>query len=201
VHAIGDLANRKVLTAIASAQQSMPPGVALAMPNRIEHVQLIHPADLPMFAEHNIIASMQPIHAMSDMHMADALWGTRCRSAYALRMVQEAGAVLALGSDAPIETLNPWHGIHAAVTRQRIDGTPPGGWYPDHALSLTDALNGYCVGPAITSSEAHEKGRLTPGMLADLAVLARDPFAIPAADLHAMQVDMTLVEGAVVWEQ
>jgi hypothetical protein len=196
VHAIGDAANRKVLNAIEQARSSAGP---LALPNRIEHVQLIQPEDMPRLAALNVIASMQPIHATSDMHMAERLWGERCALAYANRAVQQAGAVLAFGSDAPVEALNPWLGIHAAVTRQRPDNTPPAGWYAEQCLPLADTLRGFCTGPAVASAEAGEKGMLAPGMLADMAVLAADPFAMPPAQLHAMQVDITIVEGQVRW--
>jgi hypothetical protein len=198
VHAIGDAANRKVLNAIEKARSSAGP---LALPNRIEHVQLIQPEDMPRLAALNVIASMQPLHATSDMHMADRLWGARCALAYANRSVQQAGAVLAFGSDAPVEPLNPWLGIHAAVTRQRPDNTPEGGWHPEQRLSLADTLRGFCIGPAVASAEEGEKGMLAPGMLADMAVLAADPFEMLPAQLHRMQVDMTIVEGQVRWER
>ncbi len=202
VHAIGDAANRKVLDAIERARQtrdqSMPP---LALPNRIEHAQIVHPKDIGRFAPLEVIASMQPIHATSDMDVASQLWGTRCATAYAWRSLKDAGATLAFGSDAPVEALNPWLGIHAAVTRQRSDGTPASGWYPEQCLSLAEALDGFCKGPAIASGEADEKGILAPGMLADLAILSRDPFEINPVNLHTMTVDMTLVEGQVVFER
>ncbi|NJK78844.1 MAG: amidohydrolase [Chloroflexaceae bacterium] len=206
VHAIGDAANRNVLDAIAHAQQAIATLAEderhpLLMPNRIEHAQVVQPEDIRRFVELGVIASMQPGHATSDMHMADRLWGERCAYAYALQAFQAAGATLALGSDAPIETLNPWAGVHAAVTRCRPDGTPLGGWYPDQRLSLRDALRGYCTGPAIASAEAHQKGMLAPGMLADLVVLPVDPFKVAPADLHTIRADMTLVGGQVRYER
>jgi hypothetical protein len=202
IHAIGDAANRKVLNAIEQARApNAAPAEPLHLPNRIEHAQLVHPADVPRFAALEVLASMQPLHATSDMPMADELWGRRCATAYALRTLQEAGATLALGSDAPIDALNPWLGIHAAVTRQRTDNTPTDGWYPEQRLSLTDALRGYTRGPAIASGEAAVKGTLEPGMLADLAVLNVDPFMLPPEELHTVQADMTLVGGEVRWER
>lgn len=210
VHAIGDAANRKVLDAIERAQQAMrvQQGVAgtpgrplLALPNRIEHVQLVHPDDLPRLAHLGIIASMQPIHATSDSNRAERLWGSRTRFAYALRSVLESGATLALGSDAPVDTINPWAGIHAAVTRQRPDDTPAGGWHPEQRLSLDETLRGYCIGPAIASGEPHLKGMLAPGMLADLVVLPADPAAMPPAGLHTLKADMTMIDGRVVWQK
>jgi hypothetical protein len=198
VHAIGDAANRKVLDAIEAAQ---PDSAPLAVPNRIEHCQVVHPNDLPRFAALGVIASMQPIHATSDMLVADALWGKRCALAYAWRSFLQSGATLAFGSDAPVETLNPWPGVHAAVTRQRADNTPEGGWYPEQRLSVEESLRAYCHGPAVAAAEANERGMLAPGMLADLAVLDRDPFRTPPAEVHKISATMTIVEGNVVFER
>jgi hypothetical protein len=203
VHAIGDAANRKVLHAIAQAHAALPPAAAAApaLPDRIEHAQLVHPDDISRFVELGLIAAMQPAHATSDMDMADALWGSRCATAYALRSFAEAGITLALSSDAPVDVLNPWHGIHAAITRQRPDGTPPGGWYPEQRISLDTALRGYCIGPAHASGEAALKGMLAPGMLADMAVLSADPFALPPEQVHTVVAEQTIVGGLVRWER
>ena len=219
VHAIGDAANRRVLDAIEAALKNQEPGTekhhaeastigsrslvldVAVIPNRIEHAQLVHPRDIPRFAQLGVVASMQPIHCTADMEMADRLWGERCATAYAWRALKHAGAVLAFGSDAPVEPLNPWLGIHAAVTRQRPGGIPPEGWYPEQRLSVTEALWGFTVGAAIAAGAAHEQGTLMPGMLADLAVLSADPFKISPSDLHAIQADMTMIEGKVVWER
>ncbi len=200
VHAIGDRANRKVLDAIARARAQHNPHPPV-LPNRIEHAQCMHPADIARFVELDVIASMQPLHATSDMLMADKLWGDRCATSYALRAFLEAGVTLALGSDAPVEAFNPWLGMHAAVTRQRVDGTPPQGWYPAQRIELDAALRGYCSGPAVASGEAHDKGMLAPGMLADLAVLTADPFVLPPAQLHRVAAVLTMVGGQVRWEQ
>lgn len=199
VHAIGDGANRKVLDAMAKAVTADAP--ALAMPNRIEHCQLLHPKDLDRFARQGVIASMQPIHATSDMEVADAFWGARCAYAYAWRSLLDSGATLAFGSDAPVESLNPWLGVHAAVTRQRPGGFPAGGWYPEQRLSVAEAIEAYCVGPAVASGEAAEKGRLRVGMRGDLAVLTGDPFRSAPEDLHAITAAMTMVGGKVVFER
>jgi predicted amidohydrolase YtcJ len=197
VHAIGDAANRKVLDAI---EQAAPHGTP-PLPHRIEHVQLIHPDDLPRLARLGVVASMQPTHATSDYATAERLWGERCATAYAWHSIQQSGAVLAFGSDAPVEPLNPWLGVHAAVTRTRPDGQPPGGWRTSEALPLLDALRGFVVGPAIASGEAAAKGALAVGRLADLAVLAHDPFAAPPAELHATSVDATFVDGLLAYER
>jgi len=215
IHAIGDAANRRVLDAIELAQsqlsvvnsplQETTDGLQTTdhglrtIPNRIEHAQIVHPQDIPRFAQLGVIASMQPIHATSDMDTANRLWGERCATAYAWRALQAAGATLAFGSDAPVEPINPWLGIHAAVTRQRPGGYPAEGWYPQQRIDITSALRGFTVGAAIAAGASHEQGTLVPGMLADLAVLSADPFKISPSDLHAIQSEITIIEGDLVW--
>ncbi|WP_298821662.1 amidohydrolase [Chloroflexus sp.] len=198
VHAIGDAANRSVLDAISAARLT---AARLAFPNRIEHAQILDPRDIPRFAELGVIASMQPIHCIADMAMAERLWGARCATSYAWRSLLNAGATLAFGSDAPVETLDPWAGIHAAVTRQTTDGKPEGGWYPEQQLTVAEALAAYCVGPALAEAAAERKGRLIPGMLADLVVLNGDPFQVPATALHTLRADLTIVGGRVMFER
>lgn len=207
IHAIGDAANRRVLDAIAAAQPAPgddPQAAAErgAIPNRMEHAQIVHPQDVPRFAQLGVVASMQPIHCTADMRIAEECWGReRCANAYAWRTLADAGTVLAFGSDAPVESLNPWLSIHAAVTRQRPGGDPPGGWFPEQCISVGAAIKGFTRGTAIAAGAAHEQGALTPGMLADLAVLSNDPFKISPADLHSIRADMTMLEGEVVWER
>jgi predicted amidohydrolase YtcJ len=133
------------------------------------------------------------------METADRLWGERSATAYAWRALQDAGAILAFGSDAPVEPLNPWLSVHAAVTRQRPGGVPAGGWYPEQRIDLTSALRGFTVGAAIAAGASHEQGTLVPGMLADLAVLSADPFKISPSDLHTIQSELTMIEGEIVW--
>jgi predicted amidohydrolase YtcJ len=210
IHAIGDAANRRVLDAIAAAQADPPapdadpppPTERATIPNRIEHAQLLHPRDIPRFAQLGVVASVQPVHCTADMTMAETLWGReRCATAYAWRSLADAGTVLAFGSDAPVESLNPWLSVHAAVTRQRPSGAPAEGWFPEQRLSVTEALTGFTHGSAIAAGAAHEQGTLMPGMLADLAILSNDPFKIKPADLHAITADVTMMEGEVVWER
>lgn len=215
VHAIGDAANRKVLDAIAAAidigdSESLVANDLVTpyesgwatgrIPNRIEHCQIVHPDDVSRFAELGVIASMQPIHCTADMDMADRLWGKRSAHAYAWRSLKEAGAILAFGSDAPVESLNPWLSIHAAVTRQRPGGYPEGGWYPEQRLSVGEALLGFTKGCALAAGAAHEQGSLLPGMLADIAVLSDDPFSMNPENLHSVKSELTILEGQVVYE-
>jgi predicted amidohydrolase YtcJ len=170
-----------------------------ALPHRIEHAQHLAESDVARFAALGVVASMQPVHATSDYQIAERLLGAeRCAWSYAWRPLQDTGAILAFGSDAPVETLDPWAGLHAAVTRQRADGEPPGGWNPELTISLNEALEAYVLGPAAASGEIGYKGALTPGNLADLLVLPADPFDVEPQSLWQMGVDMTIVGGKVI---
>jgi len=198
IHAIGDRANREVLDAFALHREGAR---AAGIRYRIEHVQLLHPADLPRLAALEVIASMQPIHATSDRDIADRYWGTRSRTAYPWRSLAARGTVLAFGSDAPVETMDPWAGIYAAVTRRRPDD-PRGAWYPQEALEITEALRAYTVGAAIASGEVHLKGTLSAGRLADFIVLDRDVVTEGARnpeELLQVRVLATVIGGQVVY--
>jgi len=170
--------------------------------HRIEHAQIVHPADVPRFAALGVIASMQPIHATQDMLAADALWGKRSAHAYAWRSLLDAGAVLAFGSDSPVEDLNVMMGIHAAVTRRRADGSPgPDGWYAEQRLTVDEAVYAYTAGAAYASGEEAIKGSLAPGKLADLVVLSQDIFAINPAAILETDVIGTMVGGEFVYRK
>jgi predicted amidohydrolase YtcJ len=197
VHAIGDRANREALDAVEASRQT---GESPHLRHRIEHTQVLHPDDLPRLAKLGVIASMQPIHATQDMLLADALWGARAAGAYAWRSLLEAGAVLAFGSDSPVEDLNVMKGIHAAVTRRRADGSPgPDGWYPEQRLTVAEAVYAYTAGAAYASGEEAIKGTLSPGKLADLAVLFQDIFAIDPMDILETKVIATMFDGEFVY--
>lgn len=200
IHAIGDRAVRDVLDVYEFVRQeeALRGEAPASRRHRIEHVQIIHPDDIPRMKALNLIASMQPIHATSDYQMADRYWGTRSSTSYNPRLQLDQGVVVAFGSDAPVESFNPWWGIHAAVTRQRPDGSPgPDGWYPSARVTIAEALRAYTIGPAYTAGSEKRLGRLAPGYLADLVVLRRDPFTIPAAELLEMTVVATMVGN--VW--
>ncbi|MBZ0290358.1 MAG: amidohydrolase [Anaerolineae bacterium] len=201
IHAIGDRAVHDVLDVYEAVrkEESERGELPSSRRHRIEHVQIIHPSDAHRLAELNIIASMQPIHATSDMQMADSYWGfERSKWAYNPRLQLDQGVVLAFGSDSPVDTFDPFKGIHAAVTRQRADGSPaPEGWYPASRLTFDEALRGYTLGPAYTAGMEDRLGKLAPGFLADLVVLDRDPYAIQPAELLDVKVLATMVDG--VW--
>ena len=143
---------------------------------------------------------MQPIHATSDMEMAEHHWGLRCDLSYAWRNLLDHGTCLVFGSDCPIETLDPLAGIHAAVTRRRADGSPgPEGWIPDQRLTVAQAVHAYTTGAANASGEERLKGSLVPGKLADLAVLSHDIFQIDPMEILQASVEVTVFDGRIVY--
>ncbi len=196
VHAIGDKANRRVLDAFEKQRHT---GLGAELRHRIEHVQLLHADDIPRFKELEIIASVQPIHATSDMYMAEKYWGQRAELSYAWRSLLDSGAQLAFGSDAPVESMDPLVGIHAAVTRQRSDGEPEGGWHPEQRLSMSEAVHGYTLGAAYASGTEHERGSISVGKLADLVVLSADIFEMPPEDILDTHVVATVFDGRTVF--
>ncbi|MBN1966687.1 MAG: amidohydrolase [Anaerolineae bacterium] len=200
IHAIGDRAVHDVLDVYETVRaEEAARGISRqARRHRIEHVQLIHPNDAHRLGELGIIASMQPIHATSDWEMAERYWGARARWSYNWRLQIEAGAVLAFGSDAPVEPIEPLKGIFAAVTRCRPDGAPgPEGWFPEARLDMDTALRGFTQGPAFAAGMEHDLGMIAPGFLADLVVLDRDLYAIAPDEILATQVLGTMIGG--VW--
>ncbi len=198
VHAIGDRANREVLDVLAVARQREA-GADAPLRHRIEHAQCLALADLDRFAPLHVIASMQPLHATSDMDMVERHWGARRTGAYAFRSLLDRGVRLAFGSDAPVETIAPLAGIHAAVTRRRADGTPgESGWCPDQRLTVAEAVRAYTLGAAYAAGEEQDKGSLRVGKVADLVVLDRDIFGIPAMEILQARVLGTMVDG--VWQ-
>jgi len=200
VHAIGDRANHEVLNAYEQLRGYESENHLLHMRHRIEHVQVLHPDDAARLGKLNVIASMQPIHAISDMKMADDFWGERAKLSYAWRTQLDNGAQLAFGSDAPVDSPNPFLGLHAAATRRRTDGSPSAdGWYPEQKLSMTEAWEGYTLGPAYAAYMEDRLGRLAPNHLADLVVLEKDPFTCDPDELLTMQSSATMVDGEWVY--
>ena len=184
VHAIGDKANREALDAFELTKDAWGP---LGLRHRIEHCQLLAPEDLPRFAEIGVACSVQFSHAPSDRDMADQHWAGKTEGAYAFRSLLDSGAVVANGSDAPIEELDPLAGIRAGV-RRSIDDRPA--WHPEQALTVEQAFHATSVTPAWLARDERRRGRLIPGQVADLVVLDRDPWD----DLDA-QVVATMAGG------
>ncbi|MEM1090584.1 MAG: amidohydrolase family protein [Pseudomonadota bacterium] len=196
-HAIGDLGNRVVLDAYESGSNEHPANPGR---HRIEHAQVISPRDFPRFAELSLIASVQPTHATSDMYWAqDRVGPVRIRGAYAWRRMRELSIPLALGSDFPVEKINPMLGLHAAVTRQDVKGWPAGGWYADQVLTREEALHGFTLGAAYAAFAENEVGSLEVDKFADLVILDRDIMTIPADDIPSVNVLATVVGGRAVY--
>ncbi|HLJ60871.1 MAG TPA: amidohydrolase [bacterium] len=194
VHAIGDRANRCVLDAIEAARAD---SARWGLRHRIEHVQLLHPDDLPRLAALGVVASMQPIHCTQDRDIGDRYWGARSRYAYAFRSLLRCGTHLTFGSDAPVETPDVFAGIYAVATRKRRDEPARPAWYPEERLTIEEAIAAYTEGPAYAAGEERIKGKLLPGYLADFVALSRDPLAGTPDELPETQVEMTVVGGAV----
>jgi predicted amidohydrolase YtcJ len=195
VHAIGDRGNRMVLDAFERA------GCAVTRDHRfrIEHAQVVAPADIPRFAKLGVIASMQPTHATSDMPWAEARLGKdRLAGAYAWRRFLDAGVHVAFGSDFPVEKVDPLDGLHAAVTRQDANGQPAGGWLPDQRLSLAEAKRAFSEEAAYAAFQEPWRGRIAVGQAADLTVLDR---RIDQDHLLGAKVVLTIVAGRVVFER
>jgi hypothetical protein len=178
VHAIGDLANRNALDAFEATRDAWAPK---GLRQRIEHAQLLAPEDLPRFAELGVAASVQFSHAPSDRELAERFWAGLTAGAYAYRSLADSGAVVANGSDAPVEELDPLAGIRAGVRRD---------WHPEQALTVEQAFAATCLAPAWLAGDERRRGKLLPGYAADVVVLDRDPWD----DLDA-QVVATMVAG------
>jgi predicted amidohydrolase YtcJ len=188
VHAIGDAANRLALDAFEATRDEWYPR---RLRPRIEHAQLLAPEELERFAAIGVSASVQFSHAPSDRDLADRMWEGR-PGAYAYRSLADAGARLANGSDAPVEELDPLAGIVAGV-RRTLDERPP--WRPEQALTLDESLHATCIAPAWLEGQEQRRGMLRPGMLADLVVLDRDPYACAPEELGELRVVATMVGG------
>jgi predicted amidohydrolase YtcJ len=189
VHAIGDRANREALDAFEATRDVWQP---LGLRQRIEHAQCVDPADLPRFAELGVACSVQFSHAPSDRDLAERFWGERLAGTYAFRTLRESGAIVANGSDAPVEELDPLEGIRAGVLRT-LDDRPA--WRPDEALTVEQALHAATVAPAWLAGDERRRGKLLPGFLADLVVLDRDPVTCPTEEIAELAVVATMVGG------
>ena len=189
VHAIGDRANREALDAFESTRELWE---SLGLRQRIEHAQCVDPADLHRFAEIGVACSVQFSHAPSDRDLAERFWGERIEGAYAFATLLASGAVVANGSDAPVEELDPLAGIAAGV-RRTIDDRPA--WCPEQVLTVEQALRASTVTPAWLAGDERRRGKLLPGFLADLVVLDRDPVSASPDELPEVSVVATMVGG------
>jgi len=202
IHAIGD---RAVSLLLDWYEQEI--GVRRLADHRMRviHAQVVRPCDFERFGRLGLVAEVNPYHCVADMPWMEAKIGAgRCAGAYAFRSLADAGALVCFASDAPGPRpstpypMNPLLGIHAAVTRQTLDGTPEGGWYPEQRMTVEECLRAYTLHPAVASFEEGFKGSLEPGKLADIAVLSHDPLSIPSQELQHVQAVQTFVGGRLV---
>jgi predicted amidohydrolase YtcJ len=198
VHAIGDRANAQLLEAVEELAHTYKGDRRW----RIEHAQIVDPVDLPRFARHGIVASMQPVHQSSDWRMAEARMGIeRLRGAYAWANMVQGGVPLAFGSDFPVESPNPFHGLAVAVTRQDAQGQPPGGWQPEQKLALPQAFAGFTRTAAFASFAEDRLGTLERGRYADFIFLDRDIFTATPQEIRETRVLETWVGGKQAWKR
>jgi predicted amidohydrolase YtcJ len=197
-HAIGDRSNRITLDAYEGAIRAVPGAKDHRL--RIEHAQVVALEDIPRFKKLDIVTSMQPPHATSDMPWAeDRVGPERIKGAYAWRSFLDAGIRVPLNSDFPGETLNPFYGMYAAETRQTPEGKPEGGWYPEQCLTRAEVLYAYTVESAYSGFEEHIKGQIAPGMLADFIVISDKILTIPSKALLSIKVEQTYIGGRLVY--
>jgi predicted amidohydrolase YtcJ len=198
IHAIGDKANSLILDIYQEVAEKNGPRDRRF---RIEHAQHLRPGDLKRFGDLHVIASMQPYHCADDGRWCDKRIGpARAKGTYAFRSLLDAGTVLAFGSDWTVAPLNPMEGLKAAVTRQTLDGKHPSGWVPEQKISLEEAIRAYTVGSAYAEFQEKVKGSLTPGKLADIVMLDRNIFEIDPTDLDKAKVELTVLDGRVVFK-
>lgn len=200
VHAIGDRANRKTLNAFELALKEVPELKDHRL--RVEHAQIVALEDIPRFAPLGIVLSMQPSHCTSDMGWVESRIGAeRLKGAYAWKSFQETGVHLTLNSDFPGETLNPFVGMYAAMTRQTPEGQPPGGWFPAQCLTRKEVLRAYTLEAAYSGFEERIKGAIKPGMVADFIILSDDILSVPVKKFLDLKVEQTYLSGKLVYSQ
>lgn len=199
IHAIGDRANDLILSMFEQAERE---NGLRDRRFRIEHAQHLRVQDIPRFARTRVIASMQPYHAIDDGRWAEKRIGKeRARTTYAFRSLLDAGATLAFGTDWTVAPLDPMLTIYAAVTRRTLDGKNANGWVPEQKISVAETVRAYTTGSAYAEFQEKAKGSITPGKLADLVILSRDIFKIDPAEIDKVKVELTMVDGRVVYER
>jgi len=204
VHAIGDRATHELVSVFSRIENERNPlgrQTRSKVPHRIEHLQLMHTEDLDRLSRLNVAGSVQPRQATDDIALADKEIGDRGRLAYRFRDMLDMCITLGFGSDCPVASPNPLNGIHAAVTRQREDGTPENGWYPGQRVTVEEAVRAYTLGAAELTGRQDRLGSLSPGKLADFIVLENNIYAIDPAQILSTKVDLTCVDGEVVYDR
>ncbi|HEX8151128.1 MAG TPA: amidohydrolase [Pyrinomonadaceae bacterium] len=213
LHCIGDRANRMALDGFKAARERRGPFANLQViagrseakyepRHRVEHAQVVSPLDFARFRDLGVIASMQPSHAISDKRWAQERLGEyRVLGAYSWHTFMAHGVRVPFGTDWPVEPINPYLGLYAAVTRQSTEGDPAGGWWPEERLSIEDAIRGYTAEGAYASFEETQKGQVAAGMLADLVVHSRDLLTVAPREILQTEADITVFDGRVVYER
>jgi predicted amidohydrolase YtcJ len=197
-HAIGDRGNRNALDAYEAALTAVPTSDARL---RVEHAQVLSPADIPRFAKLGVIPSMQASHQTSDMRWAeDRLGPERVKGAYAWRSLLETGVIVPNGTDFPVEQVNPFITFQSAVTRQDSTGYPAGGWYPDQRMTRDEALKSMTIWPAHAAFQDSVMGSITTGKYADFTVLSQDIMTVPAEQIIRTAVVATYLGGNPVYQ-
>lgn len=200
-HAIGDRANHELLNGYEKLRAFENDKGIFTNRHRIEHLQTISPEDLHKLVELNLIASMQPYHLAADMDMSDQYWGARSKNTFVFRSLVNLGVDLAFGSDAPVDSENPFHGIHSAVNRRRSSGHPnEDGWYPNEKIALIEAIYAYTAGASFAGNSENKYGTLKEGNLADLIVIEEDIFKIDSMQLFDIKPKATMLGGEWVWK-
>jgi len=194
IHSIGDRMNRELIDIFTKH-----PSVNIEIPHRIEHLQMIRIEDIRRLAKlSTVVACVQPHNLLLDINMIDHCMGKKGKYAYAFRDMLDEGVSVIFSSDCPVGDPSPLVGIHAAVTRQRSDGTPKEGWYPQQKVSVAEAVNAYTLAPAIAAGAGDVLGSITPGKYADLVVLDQDIYSIDPSDILNTEVQLTLFDGQIV---
>jgi predicted amidohydrolase YtcJ len=200
IHAIGDAGNRASLDFIDSVMRAAPR--ARERRHRIEHAQVVDPADIPRFKSLGVIASMEPPHAVEDKTWAEERLGpTRVKSAYAWRTLRRAGASLVFSSDLPGSGWSIFYGLHSAITRSDTSEAPPGGWYPEQRMTAEEAVRGYTSWAAFAGFDEETAGTLAVGKRADISVIDIDPLRVDPAQLMKGRVMLTVSRGRVEFQQ
>lgn len=206
IHSIGDRANRELITVFEGLREqrkgagaAAPPGPTVS--HRVEHIQMIRPEDLVRLSGLDIVACVQPHNLVLDIGMIDESVGARGKWTYPYRDLFDYGISVVFSSDAPVCDPSPLAGIHAAVTRQRRDGTPEGGWYPAQRISVEEAVRGYTMAPATSYGMEDRLGSITPGKYADMVVLDSDIYAIAPMEIIETKVDITIFDGRIVFQR
>lgn len=199
IHAIGDSANSLILDLYERIITENPPRKRRF---RIEHAQHIHPKDFTRFAELGVIASVHPYHAIDDGRWAEGRIGyERCKTTYAFRSFLDAGVMMSFGSDWTVAPLNPLLAIYAAVTRRTLDGEHPDGWFPEQNITVEEAIKAHTLTSAYSAYEENMKGSISVGKLADLVILSDNILRIDPVMIKDVEVDMTIVDGVIVYER